>query len=297
MSNYSTGNTERDSFIIRSIREANACGDAITVESLSAFLPPDFGLELEEVEGFSNTVVVHDAEIVPEMPVPRAVQIRDETGAPLPQMVAQRRAQLATDHKVLVDRLPNGRPYVSPETLKKIEAPREPQNETPHQDTAQTAPQPDMPSGEYVITDRDASRVAPKIAEHQARLALDIANQKLSRARDGMAIAKGVLRERRSDLASAIAQWALLGNGLDNKSDAVSRSDRQQAEIRLHLASTAADRAARAGRRVDTAKAFVQGNMRSGPSRGAYDRKAAARNGYINRDPNRGAVPKIPSER
>ena len=139
----------------------------------------------------------------------------------------------------------------------------------------------------------------PKIAEHQARLALDVANARLSKARDNMAIARGLLRERRNALAAAIMRWQILGNTLDNKNDAVSRSNRQQTEIRNHLASTAAERERRAKLKIknNTAKTFVQRQMTNGPSRGAFDRSAAARVGYFNRDPRRGNVVKVPSER
>jgi len=255
---FSTGVKERDAMIVRVIQEATACRDPISVESLAALLPPDFELDQVELDG-----------ILSNMP-PEPTTVQDAE----PQMTG-----IAHHGKPMIDRLPDGRPFKSaPETLEKIEA-------------------PDLPGGTYTITDRNKARVIPKIAEAEARRALDVANARLTKARDQMAVAKGVLKERRNDLASAVMAWQLLDNGINNANDSVARSDRQQREIRNHLAAQAAERAARVGRRPDTAKMFVQRHMRNGPSRGAFDRSAAARSGYINRDPNRGAVPKLPSER
>ena len=181
---FSTGVTERDNLILRAIKTATACRDPITVESLSGgHLPQDFDLDHDELVG-----ILSNLEPVPE-PVP------EHHGKPM------------------IDRLPDGRPFVvSPEPLKKIEAPRAQENEQPSQDAAQATSEPDLPGGTYVVTDQNTARVAPKIAEAEARRALDVANARLSSARDKSAIALGILRERRSDLASAIMRWQILGN-------------------------------------------------------------------------------------
>jgi len=264
---YSTGNLERDALIVRAIQEATACRDPITVESLTALLPPDFELDQDELDGMLSNME------------PVTVVIPEGHGKPM------------------MTTMPDGRALVPPETLNKIEAPHANETAEPHVAAAETTPQPDLPGGTYTITDPNAARVIPKVKEAEARRALDAARARLSKARDNMVVAKGVLRERRNDLANAITAWQLLGDNINGANDAKSRSDRQQAEIRNHLASTAADRAARAGRKNNSATRFAQRMMVNGPSRGAYDRSAAARSGYLNRDPNRGAVPKLPSER
>jgi hypothetical protein len=53
---YSTGNIERDTMLLRAIKEAHACNDAITVESVATHLPADFGPDDAELDGMSSTL-------------------------------------------------------------------------------------------------------------------------------------------------------------------------------------------------------------------------------------------------
>lgn len=144
-----------------------------------------------------------------------------------------------------------------------------------------------------LTTAEGIERVKRGIAESEARRQLDEANARLDAARERMVNAQVRLRHTRADLAAAITQWQLLAESV---TDGLSAEQRRQIETRNFLASTAKDRAAnpRLGR---NANAFVFSRMRNGPNRGAFSRSAAARSGYINRDPSRGPVAKIPSER
>lgn len=178
-----------------------------------------------------------------------------------------------------------------PKSLEKIGLPDAAETEQTHHDTAGAAVEPDT-EREYLVDPRiPAAVVAPKIREAEARRLLDEANQRLGVAREKLVNAQAILRSKRADLGTAIYQWQMLS---ESATDGLSPEARRQIEVRNHLASAAADRAARRGR-GNSATAFVQKRMQNGPSRGAYSRAGAARSGYLNRDPSRGAVPKVPS--
>ncbi|MGH7716387.1 MAG: hypothetical protein ACREML_10380 [Vulcanimicrobiaceae bacterium] len=136
--------------------------------------------------------------------------------------------------------------------------------------------------------------VKDAIREDVARRQLDVANRRLSKARDVMAVAAGELRERRTDLSGAIMAWQLLA---EKAGDGLTREQRERREVQNHIAAQNAERARRVAMRNNSAARFVQRRMQNGPSRGGFSREAAARAGFVNNDPRRGPVAKLPSER
>lgn len=144
-----------------------------------------------------------------------------------------------------------------------------------------------------LTTAEGIERVKHGIAESEARRQLDEANARLNAARERLVNARVNLRRKRDDLASAAYAWQALA---DSATDGVPADLRRQIEVRNHLAATAKEREARKARN-NSATAFVQKNMQNGPSRGAYSRSAAARTGFQNFDPRRGATAKLPSDR
>ena len=273
---YSTGNPERDKLLLRAIQTAKACHDPLTVESLSnGHLPsnPPFELDQDELDGMISNL--------PPEPMPQA-------RGPL-----------------VIDSLPDGRklppPDLSSKSLNNFDTLHANETAQPHEDAAKAAPNPDLPPGQYVLTRPDA---AAKLAEAEARRALDVANRRLMAARDARAITSGVLRARRADLEAAKIQYGLLADNIANANDSIlSREARQQREIRAHLAGEQARRAELAGRgpRMHTwnhgAVDPITGRTGfKGRSRGAFSRQEATHHGFRNVDPRRGAVPKVPSE-
>jgi len=155
---------------------------------------------------------------------------------------------------------------------------------------------PEPPESEIELhvppTPENVRRIVRDINEREARAQLDAANAALDKARDKMVSAQVNLRHKRENFNGAVLQWQMMA---ESATDGLSAEARRQIEVRNHLASTAAERAARRAPH-GSATAFVQRHMQNGPNRGAYSRTAAARAGYRNYDPRRGPV-KLPSER
>jgi len=181
-----------------------------------------------------------------------------------------------------------------PETLEKIGSPHANGAAPPSLDTADATPE-----GEIELhvppTQENVQRVLHDINEHEARRALDEANAALSAANEKKVAAEINLRNAKADFGSTLRQWQLFA---ESASDGLSLEQRRQIEARNYLQATAEERARRRGPH-GAATRFVQRHMTHGPSRGAYDRTAAARTGYRNFDPRRGptVVLKTPSER
>ncbi len=135
---------------------------------------------------------------------------------------------------------------LAPESLKKIEAPRAPEPEQPHIDTADSTPE-------------------ANIGREQAQRLVEAAHVRLDTGRIAVRVAQEELRETKGKLALAITAW-------QQQADPLTPAQRQQRETRNFLASEQAKRAAR-GAPSPQAAAFVQKRMKnSGNHRGAFPR-------------------------
>ena len=135
---------------------------------------------------------------------------------------------------------------LAPESLKKIEAPRAPEPEPPHIDTADSTPE-------------------AKISREQAQHLMEVAHVRLDNARIAVKIAQQDLGNTKGKLATAIIAW-------QQQADPLTPAERREREMRNHLASEQAKRAAR-GKPYPQAQAFVQKRMtNSGNHRGAFPR-------------------------
>lgn len=261
---YSTGNPTRDAALKRAIGEVLALHEAVTLESVGEHVPNNegpFDLDAAELAGMLDEMKVSltkpgkGQRVPPSAPAKRPEPFGPITG------------------------------HVDPALFETAEPPRHTGDVRPDSEiTYEVDPA-------LLTTAEGIERVKRGIAESEARRALDIANAKLGNAKERLYTAQVNLRDKRAALGGAAHAWQML---CDSATDGLSPEARRQVEVRNHLASTAADRAANPKRK--NANAFVFSRMRFGPNRGAFDRHAAARAGYRNTDPRRGPVVKLPSD-
>lgn len=124
---------------------------------------------------------------------------------------------------------------------------------------------PDMPQPEPTPAEAQITR-------EQAQHAMDAAHVRLDNARIAVRVAQENVRETKGALAKAITAW-------QTQADPLSPAERREREVRSHLAS---EQAKRAARRAPSSQAttFVQRQMKNGPQRGAFSMQQAARVGF-----------------
>jgi len=125
------------------------------------------------------------------------------------------------------------------------------------------------PQPEPVVTEVEPEA---RISREQAQHAVDASRTRLDNARIAVKVAQENCHVARDKLAKATIAWQEQGEPLSN-------AERQQREVRNHLASEAANRAARGAPHSGAAR-FVQKHMRNGPNRGAFSMQQAARFGF-----------------
>lgn len=172
------------------------------------------------------------------------------------------RDALPSDFDLLPGELVQARRALSPKWLEKIEPPHANGAEPPHVDAADAAPR-------------------LEITREQSQAAVESAHNRLGEARVLVKVAQQRHADTKATLARAITTW-------QNESDPLTPAERQQREIRNHIASENARRAARhapaINRRIGnstvdrtaaygrdpSAEGFARSQMQTGYRRGAY---------------------------
>ena len=170
---FTTGNHERDKRLRRAIGECTMVHEQPTLEAVAKNLPQDFALDAEELTG-----------MLAEMGI---IKTGSDDGPPEPPPQVERMAP----HTQMIEETPTGEKLPAPETLDKIGVLDRAEGGRPH----------DPPAG---------STVEAKITEGQARHAVDVANARLSAARETMLTAQNRLKARRADLSAEILGWQTL---------------------------------------------------------------------------------------
>ena len=126
------------------------------------------------------------------------------------------------------------------------------------------APEPEPPAPEPAPEPEDV-----EVSREQAQRLVEAAHTRLDTARIGVRVAQEALRKTQGKLADCITAWQA-------QVDPLSPAERREREMRNHLASEQAKRAAR-GAPHSRATAFVQKRMVNGPHRGAYPKQYQGR--------------------
>jgi hypothetical protein len=240
---YSTGNVTRDKFILDAITKVQnaAKPTPMGVATVSFYLPKGFDLDRDELTGILSTLQPEPARL--DQPADDDVSFDD--GEPVPFDAVTGLAHAIRPRQIA---------RVS-ESLEKIEAPRAPESEPPHNDAAKSSGRP--------------------VTAQQMHAVVNAAQRRLEEARLNVRLRTGELQAKRTALAKAISAW-----------QANAPVPTWEENARAHVAHEQTARAARiaAGGPATsaTARAFVQKRMQGGgPNRGALNQAQRARLGFV----------------
>jgi hypothetical protein len=259
-----TANPVRDEILYSAIRKL---GGSPTFEETVAALPQDFDLDETEYSGAIKIVALKTQP--PDEPPPQVERV-----AP---------------HALMIDKTPSGDP-LPVEPVETIEAATEIEEAKPVENQGE-----------------NPEEISSPLTQQEANDAVLAAENALGEARFALRRAQENTKAARAAVANAVTIWQTglpVYSAERNVRDHLKQSQEAR-RIRVEQGGPTAtarpgksylDRAAKYGR-DNSPEGAARSRMQHGAHRGAFSRSEVAANSFQNRDPRRGPVVKLPSER